>query len=66
MFCLDSRQKEQLIKRRKECRTCGYRFGTVEILADRYEQLQISQEGLDRAVDSALQIVEILKREGFI
>lgn len=66
VFCLDSRQKGQRIQRRKECRTCGARFNTVEILVDQYESLLISEEGLERAISSALEIVEILKREGLI
>lgn len=40
VFVIDSRNKEWTVFRRRECKECGYRYNTVEIEADLYEQFR--------------------------
>lgn len=39
-FVKDSRTDEDCVKRRRECKECGYRFSTAEIDMDYYETLK--------------------------
>ena len=39
VFVLDSRPQEGMVRRRRECDSCGTRFSTVEIMADDHAPL---------------------------
>ena len=39
VFVLDSRAKEDTVRRRRKCSDCGTRFSTVEIPAEEYANL---------------------------
>ena len=58
----DSRNDNDLLKRRRECLNCGFRWSTVEIEEFAYEDLVSKDE--KRAFDEIQRLYEESQREG--
>lgn len=59
---IDSRLGHRLIRRRRKCTACDYRFSTVEIEADTYKKMQADSEKVDEALqDIKKQLMNILR-----
>lgn len=46
VYCVDSRDKETHLKRRRECLECFYRFNTLEITEAEYKALKEKETNL--------------------
>lgn len=41
-WVIDSREKDKVVRRRRACKKCGYRFTTTEIQVERAKQLMVN------------------------
>lgn len=51
VFTVDSRPKGDLIRRRKQCGTCGARFSTIEIREEEFKVLNSLRMAIWECVD---------------
>ena len=59
--CFDSRPKESIVKRRKKCMDCDYRWNTIEITTDRHRELLEKEGWLEDILNYAADVKSTLK-----
>lgn len=58
--CIDTRQYDDGIRRRRECLVCGTRFSTVEVGVDHYRNLEAN------SLRGSMLINELARKERFL
>lgn len=56
--CIDSRQKNDTIYRRRKCMECGFRYSTMEITLDENNRLREVEKSLKELLSHAQEIKE--------
>lgn len=56
--CIDARQKNDTIYRRRKCVECGYRYSTIEITIDENKRLIEVEKSLKELLSHAQEIKE--------
>lgn len=61
--CIDSRpSKETAIRRRRKCIDCGYRFTTIEVRAEEYEEQKLKASYVMTMLLDAQKVAEAISK----
>jgi transcriptional regulator NrdR family protein len=60
--CIDSRQRDNNVYRRRKCLGCGYRYSTQEVSVEELKQLRAAEKALGELISHANEIKERMKK----